>query len=117
MLVCISSILFATYSYDEATGTMDKGYPRSIEDDFPGMDDEVDAAVYHYGTVKPLIIFMNIQKEDFSCSSSVLHCLTLIPLCSLSGYLYFFHEHMQYEYSYNSRKVIRIMRTNSILNC
>uniref|UniRef100_A0A665UQ22 Collagenase 3 n=1 Tax=Echeneis naucrates TaxID=173247 RepID=A0A665UQ22_ECHNA len=69
------------WSYDEATGTMDSGYPRVIEDDFPGMDDEVDAAVYHY------------------------------------GYLYFFHEHTQYEYSYTARKVIRIMRTNSILNC
>ncbi|CAJ1065833.1 collagenase 3 [Xyrichtys novacula] len=69
------------WSYDEATGTMDPGYPHSIEDDFPGMDDEIDAASYHY------------------------------------GYLYFFHEQMQYEYSYNSRKVIRIMRTNSILNC
>ncbi|XP_070761481.1 collagenase 3 [Enoplosus armatus] len=69
------------WSYDEATGTMDSGYPRSIEEDFPGMDDEIDAAAYHY------------------------------------GYLYFFHEHMQYEYSYTSRKVIRILRTNSILNC
>ncbi|XP_037630474.1 collagenase 3 [Sebastes umbrosus] len=69
------------WSYDEATETMDSGYPRTIEEDFPGMDDEFDAAAYHY------------------------------------GYLYFYHEHMQYEYSYNSRKVIRIMRTNSILNC
>ncbi|XP_029922882.1 collagenase 3 [Myripristis murdjan] len=69
------------WSYDENTGTMDSGYPRSIEDDFPGMDDEVDAAAYHY------------------------------------GYLYFFHEHVQYEYSYSSRKVMRILRTNSILNC
>ncbi|XP_075999101.1 collagenase 3 [Genypterus blacodes] len=69
------------WSYDEATGTMDSGYPRTIETDFPGMDDEVDAAAYHY------------------------------------GYLYFFHEHVQYEYSYNSRKVMRILRTNSILNC
>ncbi|XP_053176686.1 collagenase 3 [Scomber japonicus] len=69
------------WSYDEVTRTMDKDYPRSIEDDFPGMDDEVDAAAYHY------------------------------------GYLYFFHEHVQYEYSYTSRKVMRIMRTNSILNC
>ncbi|KAM3615875.1 uncharacterized protein V6R79_008903 [Siganus canaliculatus] len=69
------------WSYDEASGTMDKGYPRSIEDDFPGMEDEIDAAAYHY------------------------------------GYLYFFHENMQFEYSYNSKKVIRIMRSNSILNC
>ncbi|KAE8295523.1 Collagenase 3 [Larimichthys crocea] len=69
------------WSYDEATGTMDTGYPRTFEEDFPGMDDEVDAAAYHY------------------------------------GYLYFYHEHTQYEYSYNSRKVIRMMRTNSILNC
>ncbi|KAA8593853.1 hypothetical protein FQN60_004687 [Etheostoma spectabile] len=69
------------WSYDEATGTMDSGYPRSIEEDFPGMADEVDAASYHHGL------------------------------------LYFFHEHIQYEYSYNYRKVIRIMRTNSFLNC
>ncbi|KAF7657405.1 hypothetical protein LDENG_00027860 [Lucifuga dentata] len=78
------TLLFADedyWSYDEETGTMDRGYPRSIERDFPGMDDEVDAATYHY------------------------------------GYLYFFHEHVRYEYSYSSRKVISIMRSNSILNC
>lgn len=46
-------ILFVTHSYDEATGTMDSGYPRAIEDDFPGMDDEIDAAAYHYGNMKP----------------------------------------------------------------
>uniref|UniRef100_A0A8D3BZ83 Collagenase 3 n=1 Tax=Scophthalmus maximus TaxID=52904 RepID=A0A8D3BZ83_SCOMX len=69
------------WSYDEATGKMDSDSPRSIEQDFPGMDDEVDAAVFHY------------------------------------GHLYFFHEHVQYEYSYTSRKVMRILRTNSILNC
>ncbi|XP_037534031.1 collagenase 3 [Nematolebias whitei] len=69
------------WSYDEAAGTMDSGYPRSIEKDFPGMDDEVDAAAFHH------------------------------------GFLYFFHDHVQYEYSYTSRKVMRIMRTNSIFNC
>lgn len=30
---------------------MDEGYPRSIEEDFPGMEDEVDAAAYHYGNI------------------------------------------------------------------
>ncbi|KAM8853170.1 collagenase 3-like isoform 2-T2 [Synchiropus picturatus] len=78
------TLLFAEedyWSYDEATGTMDSGFPRSIEKDFPGMEDEVDAAVYHY------------------------------------GYLYFFNDHLQYEYSYNSRKVTRILRANSMLNC
>ncbi|XP_061576201.1 collagenase 3 [Cololabis saira] len=69
------------WSYDEAAGTMDTGYPRSIEEDFPGMDDEVDAAAYRH------------------------------------GFLYFFHDHVQYEYSYTSRKVLRIMRINSIFNC
>lgn len=28
---------------------MDSGYPQSIEENFPGMDDEVDAAAYHDG--------------------------------------------------------------------
>lgn len=37
------------YSYDDEAGKMDSGYPRSIEDDFPGIGDEVDAASYHYG--------------------------------------------------------------------
>ncbi|KAI9537203.1 hypothetical protein NQZ68_027237 [Dissostichus eleginoides] len=69
------------WSYDEAAGTMDSGYPRSIEQDFPGMDGEVDAAAFQY------------------------------------GYLYFYHENLQYEYSYTHRKVTRIMRTNSFLNC
>ncbi|KAF3693003.1 Collagenase 3 [Channa argus] len=69
------------WSYDEAAGTMDRGYPRSIEEDFPGMDDEVDAAAFHHGR------------------------------------LYFFHDHIQYEYSYTYRKVIGIQRTNSIFNC
>ncbi|XP_033970729.1 collagenase 3 [Trematomus bernacchii] len=69
------------WSYDEAAGTMDSGYPRSIEQDFPGMGDEVDAAAIQY------------------------------------GYLYFYHGNLQYEYSYTHRKVMRIMRTNSFLNC
>ncbi|KAI4815371.1 hypothetical protein KUCAC02_005519, partial [Chaenocephalus aceratus] len=69
------------WSYDEAEGTMDSGYPRSIEQDFPGMSDEVDAAAFQY------------------------------------GYLYFYHGDLQYEYSYTHRKVTRIMRTNSFLNC
>ncbi|CAF94455.1 unnamed protein product, partial [Tetraodon nigroviridis] len=37
------------WSYDEATGSMDSGYPRSIENDFPGIGDEIDAATYEYG--------------------------------------------------------------------
>lgn len=45
LLQCVS------YSFDEAKGTMEEGYPRSIEEDFPGMDDEVDAAAYHYGNI------------------------------------------------------------------
>ncbi|KAK6486252.1 collagenase 3-like [Huso huso] len=37
------------WSYDEYSGTMDKGYPRSIEDDFPGVGEEIEAAFYEYG--------------------------------------------------------------------
>lgn len=38
-------------------------------------------------------------------------------LFCLAGILSFFHEQIQYEYSYTSRKVIGIRRTNSILDC
>lgn len=41
--------MFVSYSYNEAKGTMDTGYPRSIETDFPGIGDEVDAAAYRSG--------------------------------------------------------------------
>lgn len=51
ILNSVTELLCVARSFDEATGTMDAGYPRSIEDDFPGMDDEIDAAAYHYGTV------------------------------------------------------------------
>lgn len=51
ILNSVTELLCVAHSFDEATGTMDAGYPRSIEDDFPGMDDEIDAAAYHYGTV------------------------------------------------------------------
>uniref|UniRef100_A0A8C9TC86 Collagenase 3 n=1 Tax=Scleropages formosus TaxID=113540 RepID=A0A8C9TC86_SCLFO len=37
------------YSYDEDSNTMDTGYPRLIEEDFPGIGTKVDAAAYHYG--------------------------------------------------------------------
>lgn len=43
-------VLLFSHSFDELSGTMDVGYPRSIEDDFPGIGDEIDAAAYHYGT-------------------------------------------------------------------
>ncbi len=35
---------------------MDSGYPRSIEKDFPGIGDEVDAAAYHYGMCKLIMM-------------------------------------------------------------
>uniref|UniRef100_W5LYS5 Collagenase 3 n=1 Tax=Lepisosteus oculatus TaxID=7918 RepID=W5LYS5_LEPOC len=69
------------WSYDESSGTMDPGYPRSIEDDFPGIGEEMDAVSYKY------------------------------------GYLYFYRGAIQFEYNYRARKVLRILRTNSILNC
>lgn len=45
--IFLSSI--STHSYDEMKGSMDSGYPRSIENDFPGIGDEIDAATYQYG--------------------------------------------------------------------
>ncbi|XP_028855674.1 collagenase 3-like [Denticeps clupeoides] len=69
------------WSYDDEAEKMDAGFPKSIEEDFPGIGEEVDAVTYK------------------------------------NGYLYFFHENTQFEYSLFSRKVVRIMRTTAILNC
>lgn len=64
-----SSYHISPFSYDEASGTMDSGYPRSIENDFPGMGDEVDAAVYHYGT-KLLFSVTQFQSQVNFLSSN-----------------------------------------------
>lgn len=56
-----------THSYDEVTGSMDSGYPRSIESDFPGIGDEIDAATYQYGT-EPHISVILCCEIRFSSS-------------------------------------------------
>lgn len=106
-----SSYHISPFSYDEASGTMDSGYPRSIENDFPGMGDEVDAAVYHYGT-KLLFSVTQFQSQVNFLSSNFIVGFFFLP-----GFLYFFHDQTQYEYSYTSRKVLRILKTNFILGC
>lgn len=47
LFIVVSS--FSAHSYNEMTGSMDSGYPRSIKSDFPGIGDEIDAATYQYG--------------------------------------------------------------------
>ncbi|XP_056612454.1 collagenase 3 [Triplophysa dalaica] len=54
------------WSFDEQTGTMDSGFPQSIEKDFPGIGDEVDAAAYHYGY---LYFYHDHLQFEYSYSS------------------------------------------------
>ncbi|KAG5836799.1 hypothetical protein ANANG_G00232440 [Anguilla anguilla] len=54
------------WSYDERKGRMDVGYPRDIEDDFPGIGDEVDAAAFHYGH---LYFYHNEIRFEYSLSA------------------------------------------------
>lgn len=79
------NVLFVTHSYDEATGTMDRGYPRSIEDDFPGMDDEVDAAAYYYGIVKSQISIFNVYSK-YTLNTQHLVCIGFLTLFPFSSY-------------------------------
>uniref|UniRef100_A0A672IUK6 Collagenase 3 n=1 Tax=Salarias fasciatus TaxID=181472 RepID=A0A672IUK6_SALFA len=97
------------------------GYPKYIHKlGLPKSVRKIDAAVHISDTGKTLLFteedywrYVRMDSRCPVCSDTLKNLL----LCSLSGYLYFFHEHIQYEYSYNSRKVMRILRTNSILNC
>ncbi|CAH2225384.1 collagenase 3 [Pelobates cultripes] len=81
----IGKTLFFTddkyWSFDDENMTLDKGYPKLIEDDFPGIGEKVDAAYQR------------------------------------NGYLYFFNGPLQFEFSIWSKKVTRVMKTNSILWC
>lgn len=69
-----------------------------------------------------LLLISLVRILTFSRSVLSFHCAFLqshlfLPVGFLSGYLYFFRENLRYEYSYTYRKVYRILRTNSILNC
>lgn len=83
-------LLFDKHSYDETTGVMDPGFPRSTEDDFPGIDDEVDAAAYQYGIVKPHISnsYLHLQLWCFYSTFPILllqeSCISTTNTCSSS---------------------------------
>uniref|UniRef100_A0A670Y4A9 Matrix metallopeptidase 27 n=1 Tax=Pseudonaja textilis TaxID=8673 RepID=A0A670Y4A9_PSETE len=69
------------WRYDENTQSMDEDYPRNISDDFPEIDEKIDAAF------------------------------------QLNGFFYFFHGSKQWEFDPKTKRVIRVMKSNSWLNC
>ncbi|XP_005998657.1 collagenase 3-like [Latimeria chalumnae] len=69
------------WSYDETNAAMDEGYPKLIEDEFPGIGNKVDA----------------VYRQN--------------------GYFYFFHGSTQFEYSIWSKRILRVLRANSLLWC
>ncbi|KAM8976355.1 matrix metalloproteinase-18-like [Pelodytes ibericus] len=69
------------WSYNEDTQKMDKGYPKLIEDGFPGITGKVNAAIYR------------------------------------GGLLYFFIDQAQFEYNLQSKRIVRVLRSNSWLGC
>lgn len=82
---------FSTHSYDEETGSMDSGYPRSIEKDFPGIGDEIDAATYQYGTepyisVAPCceIVLFSSLTSFFPLGFCQVTCISSVRTCSTS---------------------------------
>ncbi|XP_069495142.1 matrix metalloproteinase-18-like [Ambystoma mexicanum] len=69
------------WSYDEETKSMEKGFPKRIIDDFPGLVQNI------------LAVFQN------------------------DGLLYFFKGKWQYEFSTTSKRVMRILRSDSWIGC
>lgn len=74
------SVFFVPHSYDEVAGRMDSGYPRSIENDFPGISDKFDAAVYQNGMEPYFSVILCGESYVFLCSL-ISNCdPTLAPL-------------------------------------
>ncbi|XP_038674467.1 collagenase 3-like [Scyliorhinus canicula] len=69
------------WSYDSIRNQMDRGYPRRINGDFPGIGNKVESAFQNF------------------------------------GYFYFSNGATQYEYDSRNKRVIRVLRPNSWLNC
>ncbi|KAM7398569.1 hypothetical protein PAMA_006461 [Pampus argenteus] len=57
------------YSYDEATQTMDKGFPKSIDETFPGLTTKVTAAFQYRGFS---YIYSGPQMLEYRMSSGTL---------------------------------------------
>uniref|UniRef100_A0AAY5EJT3 Collagenase 3 n=1 Tax=Electrophorus electricus TaxID=8005 RepID=A0AAY5EJT3_ELEEL len=97
-----------------------EGYPKYIHKlGLPKSIRKIDAAVYIRDTGKTLLF----TDEDYwrylkimSITTSHEMFLTL-PFLFQTGYLYLYHDQVQFEYNYSAQKVIRIMRANSLLNC
>ncbi|XP_032878240.1 macrophage metalloelastase-like [Amblyraja radiata] len=69
------------WSYNLRRRRMERGYPRRINYDFPGIGNKIDSA------------FQN------------------------SGFLYLSNGPIQYEYDYRNKRVVRVLKTSSWLNC
>lgn len=65
---------------------MESGYPRSIESDFPGIGEEVDAVGYHYGSPHLLThLHMNLWKSP-------------VPVCGWWNPNPIFYSHRIFEF-------------------
>ncbi|KAL4647238.1 collagenase 3-like [Arapaima gigas] len=60
------------WSYDEDSNTMDTGFPRQIEEDYPGIGPKVDAAVYQYGY---LYFFHKHHRYEYSYTEKKLRAI------------------------------------------
>ncbi|KAJ1113501.1 hypothetical protein NDU88_001743 [Pleurodeles waltl] len=69
------------WRFDEKKQKMDKGFPRQIEEDFPGIGHKINA----------------VFQSD--------------------GFLYFFSGSVQHEFSLKTKRVTRILKSNSWLSC
>ncbi|XP_062329703.1 collagenase 3 [Osmerus eperlanus] len=108
-----------------------EGYPKYIHKlGLPKTVRKVDAAVHIQDTGKTLLFtdedywsydestgqmdsgYPRVIETDFPGIGDEVDAVSHIH-----GYLNFFRDHLQFEYSYTSRKVMGIQRSNSILNC
>lgn len=92
---------------------MDRGYPRLIYRDFPGIGYRVQAAFENRGTV-----FVHLMLVALQCQ----HLPVLVRtddniLFAFSGYLYFSNGSTQKEYSYARRRVLRTVLNKSWMDC
>uniref|UniRef100_A0A8C7YJ64 Collagenase 3 n=1 Tax=Oryzias sinensis TaxID=183150 RepID=A0A8C7YJ64_9TELE len=107
------------------------GYPKYIHKlGLPKRIRKIDAAVYIRDTGKTLLFsdeeYWSYNEAESTMDTGYPRSIArdfpgigdeVDAAAYRSGYLYLFHEHLQYEYSYISRKVVRVMRANSILEC
>lgn len=105
-----TKFIFFLFSYDALKKTMDKGFPKRVDETFSGMTGKVTAGFVLRGKCKFIQSFKGFQRH-----LAWYRELTWV-LCS-TGYAYLYSGPNMFEFSMGSKKLYRVLKNDYFLRC